>query len=83
MKILKEDLKELIVEIIEEEDLQDTDHFVDDLGVDSMMAIEIVAQIEKKYKITISEEYLPKVTSLNDVYEVVTNIVESTVVKEG
>lgn len=83
MKISKGELKELIVEIIEEDDLQDTDHFINDLGVDSMMAIEIVAQIEKKYKITIPEEHLPKVTSLNDVYELVLNIMGTSAVQEG
>jgi acyl carrier protein len=34
-----------------------------------MMAIEIVADVEKNYDITISEDELPELTNLNAVYE--------------
>ncbi len=44
-------------------------HLVEDLGMDSMMALEILAAIEKKYKIKIAEEDLPKITSINRAIE--------------
>lgn len=44
---LKQELKELVSEIIEIDDFKEDDNFVEDLGVDSMMALEIVVRIEK------------------------------------
>lgn len=64
---LAQEIRQLISEIIEiEPDHIDPDaHLVEDLGMDSMMALEILAAIEKKYKIRIPEEDLPKITTLN------------------
>ena len=66
---IEQEIKALIIEIleIEPEKLTPEAKFVDDLGMDSMMALEIVAAIEKKYKIIIPEENLPKLTSFKDV----------------
>ena len=72
---MKEDLREEIKQIVSDiteiplKDLREDADFTRDLGVDSMMALEIVASIEKKYKITIPEEKIPEVTSLNKIYE--------------
>lgn len=68
---VKEEVKAKVSEIIEiaEDKLKDDSKFVDDLGVDSMMALEIVASIEKKYKISIPEADIPKIRCLNDIYE--------------
>ncbi|MFH1397950.1 MAG: acyl carrier protein [Candidatus Omnitrophota bacterium] len=69
---IKKDVKNKVSEIIEvgEEKLKDETKFVEDLGVDSMMALEIVASIEKKYKISIPEADIPKIRCLNDIYTV-------------
>ena len=40
-----------------------------DLGIDSMMAIEIVADVEKNYDVTISEEELGELINLRAVYD--------------
>lgn len=63
---IQEDIKNLIAKIIEVEPnkIQSDTNFVEDLGADSMMALEIMASLEKKYKITIPEEDLPKITNL-------------------
>lgn len=63
---LKQEIRSLVAEIIEldEGEIADEANFVEDLGVDSMMALEILAAIEKKYKIQIPEEKLMKVTNL-------------------
>ena len=42
---------------------------VEDLGMDSMMALEILAKLEKKYRIRIPEKELPKITSLRQVLQ--------------
>ena len=72
---LKQELKELVSEIIEIDDFKEDDNFVEDLGVDSMMALEIVVRIEKKYQISIQEEELHNIQSLNQVYEIVSNLI--------
>jgi acyl carrier protein len=69
----EKEIRSLIAEILEiEEDKITSDaKFVEDLGMDSMMALEILATMEKKFKIKISEEYLAKVTSLASMVDIV------------
>jgi len=72
-KKLENELKSIISEIVEIDPGKITPeaNFVEDLGMDSMMALEILASIEKKYKLRIPEENLPKVTTLNKTIEIV------------
>ena len=74
---INDELKEMMAEIMETEteEIKDDAQFVQDLGMDSMMALEILASLEKKYKIVIPEEELLKFTTLNDTVEVVSKIV--------
>ena len=65
---LKEELRQIIVEVTEVEEIPEDTPFAD-LGIDSMMAIEIVADVEKNYDITIAEEELPDLTNLQAVYD--------------
>ena len=64
---LNQDVKKLIADIIEMEpdQIDPNANLVEDLGMDSMMALEILATIEKKYKIKLPEEELPKITTVN------------------
>ena len=73
-KKLENEIRSIIAEIveIEPEKITPEANFVEDLGMDSMMALEILASIEKKYKLRIPEENLPKVTDLNKTVEIVT-----------
>lgn len=64
---LKDELRQIIVEVTEVEDIPEDTSFAD-LGIDSMMAIEIVADVEKKYDVVISEEELSELTNLKAVY---------------
>ena len=68
---LEQEVTRLIAEIIEMEPSQiDPDaHLVEDLGMDSMMALEILAAIEKKFRIKIPEDDLPKITTVNKAIE--------------
>jgi len=65
---IEKDLRELISEVLESEpdEIDASADFVKDLGMDSMMALEILAGIEKKYRVAIPEDMLPKFTSLNE-----------------
>jgi acyl carrier protein len=65
---LKDELKQIITEVTEIEDIPEDTLFAD-LGIDSMMAIEIVADVEKNYDITISEDELTELTTLKAVYD--------------
>jgi acyl carrier protein len=61
---MKEELRALIAEIAEKEEIPDDASFKD-LGIDSMMGVEIVAAIERKYQVKIDDAELAQVTTLN------------------
>ncbi len=67
------EVRELLAEILETEPekIRGDANFVKDLGMDSMMALEVLAAIEKKYRIVIPEESLGRFTSLNQTVELV------------
>ena len=65
---LKEKLREIIAEVSEIDDIPDDTPFKD-LGIDSMMAIEIVADVERTFKLSIPEDELQDLTHLDAVYE--------------
>lgn len=66
---LEREITTIVAEIIEmeEDDLwsKREAHFVNELGVDSMLALEMLAVLEKKYKIAIPEENILDLTSLD------------------
>ena len=72
---LKNELRELIIEIAEIDSLPDDTHFMD-LGIDSMMGVEIVAAIERKYQIKIDDSELPDVSTLTKSWELVNSKLE-------
>ena len=76
MDEVKKQVKTQVAEIAEldEKDIRDEARFSEDLGVDSMMALEIIASLEKKYKIVIPEDKIPTVRSLQNVYELLEQI---------
>jgi len=73
MKNLEKEIKKIVAEIteIEQEKITPEAKFIEDLGMDSMMALEILASLEKKYKIRIPEESLMKITNLKQTVELV------------
>lgn len=73
LEAIKKEIRTMVAKIAEtsEENIKDDANFVEDLGVDSMMALEIVAAVEKKYKIPIPEEEIPKIQSLTSVFELI------------
>ena len=74
---IKDELREMMAEIMESEpeEIKDDAQFVQDLGMDSMMALETLASLEKKYKIIIPEEELLKFTTLSNTVDVVSKII--------
>lgn len=45
-------------------------HFIDELGVDSLLGLEILAELEQHYGIEVPEEDLAEFTSVNKIIEV-------------
>lgn len=67
---LKETLRDMIREVSEVDDIPDETPF-SELGIDSMMAIEIVAEVERTYKMSIPEDELQKLTCFKAVFDTV------------
>lgn len=64
---LKTQLREIISEVTEVDEVPDDVPFKD-LGIDSMMAIEIVAEVERTYKLSIPEEELQDLVDFPSVF---------------
>ena len=67
----KEELREIVAEVLEidTDELADNGDFVDSYDADSLRAIEILARIDKKYRVEIPQTELPQLRNLDAVYE--------------
>lgn len=65
----EERIKEIVCEIvgIAKEEINPDASFMDDMGLDSLRALEILAAIENEFSITIEPERLREMTTLNNV----------------
>jgi acyl carrier protein len=52
-------------------------NFVQDLEIDSIKTIEITVAIEKKFKISVRDEDVPKITTLRQAVQLVSQLVEN------
>jgi len=68
---IEDELRALVSDIIEVPvgKLKPEADFIDDLQVDSLKAIEIVAAVEKKYRIVIPEQDIPKIRTIKKIIE--------------
>jgi acyl carrier protein len=66
-------IKEIVCEILEldEDEVSDTSLFKEDHDADSLRAIEILASLEKEFKVVIDQAELARMVNLAGVYEVV------------
>jgi acyl carrier protein len=66
---LYQQAKELVCDTLEigEAELQDSTHFVDDLGIDSILIIELKTRFEEQYDIAIDKEALKDLNCLTDI----------------
>ena len=67
---IKVKVRDLIVEIaedmdIDEADVKDDSHLVEDLDLDSMALLEVLAGMEKQFSVKIPETEFPNLTSIN------------------
>ncbi|MBI3933589.1 MAG: acyl carrier protein [Acidobacteria bacterium] len=65
---IRTEVIKLVAEITERapEEISDTALFIEDLGIDSLMAIEMLVAMDKKYKIHIPEEDFGKIKNVKD-----------------
>ncbi|MBI5665770.1 MAG: acyl carrier protein [Nitrospirae bacterium] len=70
-KNYEEEIRNMVSDILEipAEKLTPDADFFRDLNIDSLKAIEIVAAFEKKYRIIIPEQDIPKIRNLRQVVE--------------
>jgi len=65
---IRAEVKRLIAEVTEREpeEITDTALFAEELGVDSLMAMEVMVTVDKKFKINIPEEEFAQIRTVND-----------------
>jgi len=70
---IRAEVRRLIADVTErkQEEISDTALLTDELGLDSLMALEVMVAVDKKYKINIPEEEFSTIRTLNDAVEVV------------
>jgi len=56
---------------MEPEEVSDTGDFTDDYDADSLRAIEILARLDKRYRVEIPQSELPELRNLKAVYDAV------------
>jgi acyl carrier protein len=80
---MPEDVQQEIISIIADVSGFDVDeitpdkHFYDDLEIDSIKAIEITVALEKKFKISVRDEDVPKITTVRQAVELVNQLLAS------
>ncbi len=65
---IRAEIKRLVANVTEREpeEISDTAHYMDELGVDSLMAMEVMIAVQKKYKIELPEEEFQKASNVNE-----------------
>ncbi len=72
-EMVREEVRNRVAELTETDPSEVTDEadFMEDLGVDSLMAIELMVALDKEYKIDIPEEEFRQIKNVNQAVEVV------------
>jgi acyl carrier protein len=71
---LRNELKAMIADLLEIKDFDDDAHFIRDLRADSMLLVELVVQVEKRYQVKLPEAELRDVRSLRDMQRVTSKL---------
>lgn len=75
-EILREELRALVAEVAEKDEIPDGATFKE-LGIDSMMGVEIVAAVERQYHIKIEDDELAEFQDLDSAYAMVVKKLEA------
>jgi acyl carrier protein len=71
-------VRKIIAKIIEkpESSILPDAHLVEELGADSMMILEIMVALDKKFGIDISEDRIPSMTTLTQIKQLVVELLK-------
>lgn len=69
-----EELRQTVADVIDVElaEMTNDAHFVEDLEVDSLMALEVMVVLEKRYQVKLHESELKDIMSLRKAHELLT-----------
>jgi len=75
---ISQEVTELIANVIGKNasELKPDTNFWNDLGIDSIKAIEITVAIERRFKVRIRDEQIPKISTVGEAAEVVKQALE-------
>lgn len=63
-------LKEMLTDVLDiDEEFTVDDHFIIDLGLSSLMALEVMVALEKEYQVKFKEEEMQDLTTVSKVYK--------------
>lgn len=81
MEVLLNDVAEILTEVAEcdIEDVQLDTNLSDELGVSSLMGLEVLVMLERKYSIKLDEENLLKMTTPRKIMEIISENLEQQV----
>ncbi len=70
-KKIEEEIIGIIADIsgFEPQEITSEKNFFEDLGIDSIKAIEITVALEKKFKVSVRDEDVPKITTVRQAVE--------------
>jgi len=74
---IEKDVISIVSEVseVDEGDISPDTNLVQDLGINSIKAIEIVVAIEKKYKISIRDEDVPKIIIVKQIVDLTEELI--------
>ena len=72
-ELIRSEIKKLIASVTEREpdEISDTASFKEDLGVDSLMSMEVMVSMDRKFKIDIPEEEFTQAKNVDDAVSMV------------
>jgi acyl carrier protein len=70
---IREEIRKRVAELTERDpsEISDTARFVEDLDIDSLMAIELMVTLDKEYKIDIAEEEFRNIKNVSEAVDIV------------
>lgn len=73
---IEQGIKEIIADVagVEVEEIKPDTNLTKDLDIDSIRAIEITVAIEKKFKVSVRDEDVPKITTLRQAIDLVAQL---------
>lgn len=75
---IREEIRMRVAELTERDpsEISDTARFVEDLDIDSLMAIELMVTLDKEYKIDIAEEEFRNIKNVSEAVDIVVAYME-------